>query len=145
MTIGEVSKKLNIPIATLRFYDSEGLLLNVRRDEAGIRHFDEANIASLRLIECLKQSGMQLKEIKEFMNWCAMGDSTLNLRKEMFIKQKSNIEAKISELKRALSLIEYKCWYYDEALRDGNESRVKNMKLDEIPEDIRAKYCGFNS
>lgn len=145
MTIGEVSKKLNIPIATLRFYDSEGLLLNVRRDEAGIRHFDEANIASLRLIECLKQSGMQLKEIKEFMNWCAMGDSTLNLRKEMFIKQKSSIEAKISELKRALSLIEYKCWYYDEALRDGNESRVKNMKLDEIPEDIRAKYCGFNS
>lgn len=145
MTIGEVSKKLNIPIATLRFYDSEGLLLNVKRDEAGIRHFDEANIASLRLIECLKQSGMQLKEIKEFMNWCAIGDSTLNLRKEMFIKQKSSIEAKISELKGALSLIEYKCWYYDEALRDGNESRVKNMKLDEIPEDIRAKYCGFNS
>ena len=39
MTIGEVSKKLNIPIATLRFYDSEGLLLNVRRDEAGIPAF----------------------------------------------------------------------------------------------------------
>ena len=64
----------------------------------------------LQLIECLKKSGMQIKDIKQFIKWCSLGDQTLQLRKEMFDKQKANIEQKIKELEHALSLIEYKCW-----------------------------------
>ncbi len=125
-TIGEVSKMFNLPISTLRYYDKEGLLNDVDRDSSGIRKFNDKTLEALRVIECLKKSGMQIKEIKEFMNWCSIGDETLLKRKEMFIRRKEHIEKEIKELENALEMIKYKCWYYDEAIKDGNEKRVKH-------------------
>lgn len=120
-TIGEISKMFNLPIPTLRYYDKEGLLLELERDKSGIRKFNNQNIETLRLIECLKKSGMQIKDIKEFIGWCSLGDKTISKRKEMFLKQKENIENQIKELEKALAMIEFKCWYYEEAEKDGNE------------------------
>ena len=110
-TIGEVSKMFNLQISTIRYYDKEGLLLNLKRDKSGIRLFDNNNIEALKLIECLKKAGMQIKDIKQFMKWCQMGNETLQIRKDMFIKQKENIKQKIKELEESLDMIEYKCWY----------------------------------
>lgn len=79
--IGEVSEMFNLPIPTLRFYDKEGLLLGLERDHSGIRKFNDKTIEALRVIECLKKSGMQIKEIKEFMHWCFLGDKTIEKKK----------------------------------------------------------------
>ncbi len=139
-TIGEVAEMFNISISTLRFYDKEGLLLNLERDSSGIRKFNDSNLESLRVIKCLKMSGMEIKEIKKFMKWCSLGDSTILKRRDMFIKQKENIENKIKELESSLDMIKYKCWYYNEALIDGNEDRVRNISLDNMPDDIKNYY-----
>ena len=58
-TIGEVSQILNISISTLRYYDKEGLLINLNKDKSGKRIFNDQNISALKLIECLKKSGLQ--------------------------------------------------------------------------------------
>lgn len=126
-SIGEISEMFNLPIPTLRFYDKEGLILDLKRDNSGIRKFNDKTIEALRVIECLKKSGMQIKEIKEFMHWCSLGDKTIEKRKEMFLKQKESIMKEIKELEKALNMINFKCWYYDEAMKDGTEKRVKNI------------------
>jgi len=97
-------------------------------------------LEAIRLIECLKKSGMQIKDIKEFMKWCSMGNKTFNIRKEMFIKQKENVEKQIEELEKTLDMIKYKCWYYDEAIKDNSEERVKNIRLQDMPQEIRTAY-----
>ena len=139
-SIGEVSKMFQIPISTLRYYDKEGLFLGLEKNNSGIRIFNEKTIDALRLIECIKKSGMQIKDIKEFMKWCSMGDKTLKIRKEMFLKQKKTIEKEIEELNNALELIKYKCWYYDEAVKDNSEKRVKNITPSQMPSDIKKAY-----
>ena len=139
-TIGEISKMFNLPIPTLRYYDKEGLLLELERDKSGIRKFNNQNIETLRLIECLKKSGMQIKDIKEFIGWCSLGDKTISKRKKMFLKQKENIENQIKELEKALAMIEFKCWYYEEAEKDGNEKRVKSITPNGLPENIKKLY-----
>ncbi len=139
-SIGEVSKMFNLPISTLRYYDIQGLFINIERDETGIRRFNDKTIEAIRLIECLKKSGMQIKDIKEFMKWCSMGNKTFNIRKEMFIKQKENVEKQIEELEKTLDMIKYKCWYYDEAIKDNSEERVKNIRLQDMPQEIRTAY-----
>ncbi len=136
-SIGEVSEMFNIPISTLRYYDKEGLLINLEKDKSGIRKFNESNLEAIRVIECLKKSGMQIKDIKEFMSWVSEGNKTITKRKNMFLKQKENIEAKIKELQKALNMINYKCWYYTQAEKDGNEKRMKNITLKEMPKEIR--------
>lgn len=139
-SIGEVSEMFGLTIPTLRFYDKEGLLLDLERDSSGIRKFNEKTMEALRVIECLKKSGMQIKEIKEFMHWCSLGDKTIEKRKEMFLARKKSIEKEMEELEQALNMINYKCWYYDEALKDGTEKRVKAITPDEMPKEIRKYY-----
>ncbi len=139
-SIGEVSEIFQLPIPTLRFYDKEGLLLDLERDNSGIRKFNEKTMEALRVIDCLKKSGLQIKEIKEFMHWCSLGDETIEKRKEMFLIQKENIKREMKELEKALAMIEFKCWYYDEALKDGTEKIVKNRIPNDMPKHIQECY-----
>ena len=63
-TIGQVSEMFRIPISTLRYYDKEGLFPNMER-ASGIRRFGETELEALRVIECLKQSGLEIRDIPE--------------------------------------------------------------------------------
>ena len=84
------------------------------------------------MVECLKSTGMPIKEIKTFFEWCTEGDSTLKQRYEMFMEQKSCVEAQMEELKKTLELIEHKCWYYKTAIDAGTEDIHKENKI-EVP------------
>lgn len=138
-TIGQVSEMFGLPISTLRYYDKEGLLPNIERTSS-IRKFGDNEIEALRVIECLKKSGLKIKDIKQFMDWCVQGNKTYPQRKELFSRQKASVEAEIKHLNRVLDMIKYKCWYYDQAIADGNEDRVQAMTQEDMPEDIRRAY-----
>lgn len=117
--IGEVSEMLNISVSTLRYYDKEGLLPLVNRTSGNVRVFDEADLECLRMIECLKTTGLQLKDIKLFFEWCEEGDSTIEKRYKLFMDQKEKTEQQIELLQNALKRIKYKCEYYRIAKEKG--------------------------
>lgn len=118
-SIGTVSEMLNISISTLRYYDKEGLLPLVNRTTGNIRVFDDTDIECLKMIECLKTTGLQLKEIKQFFEWCEQGDSTIDKRYHLFLEQKEKTERQIALLQKALDLVKYKCEYYRIAKEKG--------------------------
>ena len=118
-SIGEVSKMLDISVSTLRYYDKEGLLPLVNRTSGNIRMFDETDMECLKMIECLKTTGMPLKDIKQFFQWCEDGDSTIDQRYNLFIQQKENTEQQIARLQNALNLVKYKCEFYRIAKEKG--------------------------
>ena len=62
-TIKEVSALTGIPATTLRYYDKEGLLPFIERRESGYLLFSDGDIMMLRVIECLKSTGMSIKDI----------------------------------------------------------------------------------
>lgn len=138
-TIGQVSEMVGLPISTLRYYDKEGLFPGMRR-ASGIRRFGEKEIDAIRVIECLKKSGLEIKDIKLFMEWCAQGSETYPRRLELFIKQKAAVEMEIERMNRVLDMLKFKCWYYEEAIKDGNEERLGRMKPEEMPDEIRKAY-----
>ncbi|WP_338779588.1 MerR family transcriptional regulator [Metabacillus sp. FJAT-52054] len=131
-SISEAAKELNLTVYTLRYYDKEGLLPFVERTASGTRLFKESDISALKVIECLKSTGMPIKEIKSFIDWCSDGDSTLQQRYDMFIERKATVEAQMEELKKTMEVIEHKCFYYKTALEAGTEEIHKNGKI-EIP------------
>ena len=138
-TIGQVAEMFGLPISTLRYYDKQGLFPRMER-VSGIRRFSETEIEALRVIECLKKAGMEIKDIKQFMNWCMEGASTYPQRKAMFEARKVHMEQEIKHMNRTLDMLKYKCWYYEQAIREGSEEKVVTMIPDELPEDIRAIY-----
>ena len=75
---------------------------------------------------------MPIKEIKHFIDWCSLGDSTLQERYDMFLERKAIVEAQIKELEQAMTLIEHKCHYYKTALEAGTEAIHQTTRI-EIP------------
>ena len=138
-TIGQVSKMFGLPVSTLRYYDKEGLFPAMERSN-GIRRFGQRELEALRVIECLKKSGMEIKDIRQFMEWCAQGSSTYPQRRAMFIRQKESVEAEIARMNRVLDMLSFKCWYYEQAIKDGNEQRLSAMTPEEMPEEIRQAW-----
>ncbi len=138
-TIGQVSEMLGIPVSTLRYYDREGLFPNLER-KGNIRCFGDNELEALRIIDCLKASGLEIKDIKQFFVWVNEGSSSYSKRKELFEARKSAVEAEIQSLRKTLALLEFKCWYYETALADGNEDRIKSMLPDRLPKEIQKLY-----
>lgn len=136
-SIGEVANMTGITISTLRYYDREGMFPNMSRSNGGIRVFTELEIDTLQVIECLKISGMSIKEIKEFLSWCQEGDSSLEKRQVMFKQRYEEVQKQMESLQKTLNRLKYKCWYYDIAINAGTESGMKELELDEIPEELR--------
>ena len=138
-TIGEISKMFHVPVSTLRYYDKEGLFPNLERS-SGIRQFSDKEIETMKLIECLKRSGMEIKDIKKFIEWCSIGSETYQQRYEMFLKRKERVERELQQMQKTLDMLRYKCWYYEQALKDGNEDRILAMLPNHLPEDIQELY-----
>ncbi len=127
------------PISTLRYYDKQGLFPELKRT-SGIRQFSEHELEALRMIECLKRSGLEIKDIKQFMQWCAEGPSTYPLRKELMEKQKAAVEEEIARMNKVLDMLKFKCWYYDKAIHDGSEEHLKQIIPDALPTEIKQLY-----
>ncbi|MBQ1289474.1 MAG: MerR family transcriptional regulator [Erysipelotrichaceae bacterium] len=138
-TIGQVSEMFSLPISTLRYYDREGLFPDMER-KSGIRQFSEKEIEALRVIDCLKASGLEIREIKQFMRWCSEGPSTYEERRQLFEKRKNALEAEIAELNKTLDMLKYKCWYYEEAIREGDEEKILALLPDKLPPEIQKLY-----
>lgn len=138
-SIGQVSESFSLPVSTLRFYDKEGLFPNLER-KSGIRKFSDRDLEALHVIECLKKSGLEIRDIKQFMQWCSEGPSTYPQRLELFCRQRETIEAEIEKLNRALAMINFKCWYYETAIADGGEEHIKALLPDKLPENIQKLY-----
>lgn len=138
-TIGQVSEMCGLPISTLRYYDKEGLFPTIERKN-GIRLFGEAEVEALHVIECLKASGLEIKDIKQFMQWCTEGPATYPQRKELFERRRATVLEEMAQLQKALAMLDFKCWYYDTAMADGNEDRLAAMLPDKLPPDVQALY-----
>ncbi len=138
-SISEVSKMFNIPVSTLRYYDYQGLFPGIER-QSGIRRFSENELDTLRMIDSMKKSGLEIKEIRRFMEWTTQGPSTYEKRFEMINNQRKAVEAEIEKMLHALDMLKFKCWYYETAIKQGNEDNLTNINNPDMPRDIKQAY-----
>ena len=139
--IKQVADMMGVTPSTLRYYDQEGLLPEVNRRN-GIRVFEDKDFKWLRVLNCLKNTNMPIKKIKKYCELAQKGDSTLNERYELILEQKQNILSQIKQLEYYLKEVEYKEWYYKEAIKDGTEKNIlakmpdlPTLEIDKVPKD----------
>lgn len=121
LTVKEVSKKFNISEYTLRYYTDENLIPSIKRDKNNIRVFDEESLNWLKTIICLRKCGMSIKSIKEYVDLCIIGDSTILQRIDIINSQKVIIDKKIQELKESSLFLEKKKDLYDDIIKNNKK------------------------
>ena len=119
-SIGEVAAKFNMPESTLRYYEKQGLLPLIERDEAGRRLFSEDQVALLATVICLKSTHMPINGIKQYMDLVVEGDSTVDLRLEMMKNHKDKVLDEISLMKESLKRIDEKIERYTNHIQERN-------------------------
>ena len=135
-SISEVASMMGVAPSTLRYYEKEGLLPNVKRVN-GKRIFEEKDFGWLRV---LKNTGMPIRRIKEYALLSQMGDESLSARYELIKAQREYVQDQIDRLNYYMKELDYKDWYYRTAIELGSEkavqntSKAKEMNLDTIPE-----------
>ena len=127
-TIGQVAQKTGLTTHTLRYYDKENLLPKIRKNSAGIRRYTDEDLNHLAILECLKATGLQLKDIKHYFDLCLQGEKTLQERRELFCRQKARLEQQMQELQQNMERINFKIRYYDEAFKGGEKGIYERNK-----------------
>lgn len=122
-TISEAAEKTGLPPSTIRFYDKEGLLPNIKRKN-GIRVFEDMDLRLMGLLTCLKNTGMPIKRIRDYVELTSKGDDTLRERYEIIKAQRQFVLDQIEQLQYYLEELDFKDWYYNKALAAGSESAI---------------------
>ena len=127
-TMMQVCKETNMTYQALKYYCNcnEGLIPNVKRDSNNRRIFNEKDVKWIKDLVCLKKCGMSIQEMKDYLELCLQGESTILQRKEMLARKQEALRVSIWELEDSVSYIDWKQNFYDEVL-SGQRPYVSNL------------------
>lgn len=108
----EAAEASGIAIETVRYYCKIGLVPRVLRDENNYRVFDDHDIAWLQSLRCLRECGMGIKQMREYMNLCLAGEESIPQRETILANQRIIVEQKIEVLRDMLGYIDSKMEFY---------------------------------
>lgn len=128
-TMMQVCKEMNMTYQTLKFYCNKGLIPNVKRDNNNRRIFDERDVKWIKDLSCLKKCGMSIQEMKDYLELCLQGESTIPERKELLMKKQAALRDSIKELEDSVAYIDWKQNFYDEVL-SGKRPYISNLLPD---------------
>lgn len=123
-TIKQVSQITGLSIPTLRYYDKENLFPKLERKDSNYRIFTEAELEIIRVIRCFKKAGLEIKEMKHYMDLTKQGDSSLEERLAIMVHQKELLEAKKKEFDDSIALVDWKISFYQKAIQLKEESKL---------------------
>ena len=127
MTISEVSKKYDLTSDTLRYYERIGLLTNVPRNQNGIRNYDEKACKRIEFIKCMRNAGVKIEILIEYMTLFEQGKTTVNARKNLLEEQKEKLLEKQKSISETLARLDYKIKIYEKIASGKRKDFTEEM------------------
>lgn len=129
--IKDASKKLNISIYTLRYYDKEGLTPFVKKDENGVRKYTDEDLEWIRMLINLRDIDMPISNIKEYIELYLKGDETIEQRRDLMCRYREYIKKKVEDTISSLEMATEKLRNYDSAVADilDDTNLFENKKI----------------
>ena len=123
----QASEQTNLPYETLKFYCNQGLIPNVKRNSNNYRIFDENDIAWINSLNCLRNCGMSISEMKDYIKLCLEGESTIPERKEILAIKRQSLLEQQKLIQESIDYIDWKQGFYDDVL-SGKIEYISNLK-----------------
>lgn len=139
LTIKDVAARVGESEHTIRYYCKEGLFPFLVRDKNNIRKFTEEDLEGVRIVLCLRDTGMPLSEIKRYMDLCAKGSSTIKERLEIIRSQKEKAYRQMQEFQEKIDHLEWKEQHYMELIENGMKDDCNPL---DRREDVRKSKTG---
>lgn len=125
-TMKQACEQTQLPYETLKFYCNQGLVPNVKRDQNNRRIFDDRDIAWINSLNCLKKCGMSISEMKEYIELCLGGESTIPERKIILDAKRHALVEQLAQVQDSIDYIDWKQGFYDDVL-SGKTAYYSNL------------------
>lgn len=119
MTIKEVGEKYGISGDTLRYYERIGMIPPVGRTSGGIRDYTQEDLSWIELVLCMRNAGLPIEAIIEYVRLFRMGDSTFKARFELLKEQREALIEQKKKIDITLERLNYKIARYEVAVETG--------------------------
>jgi len=129
-TMKDVRDKTGLSYETLKFYCNEGLIPNVKRNAYNHRVFDDRDVAWINSLSCLKNCGMSIREMKEYVALCLHGKESIPERKAILAIKRENLLKQMVALQASIDYIDWKQSFYDDILSGKTEYYSNILPLD---------------
>ena len=116
MTIAEVSEKYDLTQDTLRYYERIGLIPHVNRNKSGNRDYTEEDCRWVEFIKCMRNAGLPIEALIEYVTLFQQGDETVEARKELLTEQRKQLIQKMEDMQKTLERLNYKIEVYEGAV-----------------------------
>lgn len=125
-TMKDACEKTGLSYETLKFYCNQGLVPNVKRDKNNRRIFNDKDIAWINSLNCLRNCDMSLSEMREYIDLCIEGESSIPKRKEILIAKRASLIEKLQQVQDSIDYIDWKQGFYDDVL-SGKTQYYSNL------------------
>lgn len=115
-TMKDVCRETGMAYETLKFYCNEGLIPNVKRNQNNYRVFDDRDVAWIKSLSCLKNCGMSIQEMREYIDLCLKGAASIPERKVTLAQKREELLIKMAEIQGSIDYIDNKQLFYDDVL-----------------------------
>lgn len=122
----QTCEKTNLSYETLKFYCNQGLVPNVKRDSNNRRIFDDRDVAWIQSLNCLKNCGMSISEMREYIALCLAGESTIPERKIILDIKRQSLVEQLKQVQDCIDYIDWKQSFYDDVL-SGKTKYYSNL------------------
>ncbi|HEB9285890.1 TPA: MerR family transcriptional regulator [Campylobacter coli] len=127
-TIIEVERKTGIPSRTLRFWADKGVFPYVEKDKNGVRYFSEKDLQWVIWVDCYRQIGMSIKDLKDYIALCVKGKSTAKERLEIILNLKEKTLEDMQKLQIILEKLNFKVNYYEKMIKENKDELNPSSK-----------------
>lgn len=132
MKIAEVSEHTGISSDTLRYYERIGLIWPVNRNSSGIRDYTDLDLRRVEFIKCMRNAGLPIEVLIEYVALVQQGDHTIEARKEILREQREQLAARMSEMQKTLDILDHKIKVYENAVLKKEKAIIQEDQALEI-------------
>ncbi|MDR1638818.1 MAG: MerR family transcriptional regulator [Clostridiales bacterium] len=119
MTIAQACKTLNLSADTLRYYEKVGLIPKIGRTESGLRDYTSADCNWIEFIKCMRNAGVQVESLVEYVKLYQEGDSTHEARKDILVRERDRISAQVEAMQQTLTRLNFKIEKYETKMKNA--------------------------
>lgn len=116
MTIAEVGRQFELTPDTLRYYERIGLIPPVHRTESGIRDYEQTDINWVEFIKCMRDAGVSIETLAEYVSLFQQGDNTAGARKALLVEQRAQLAARIEAMQAVIARLDKKIEGYEKLM-----------------------------
>ncbi|GLB46147.1 putative HTH-type transcriptional regulator [Philodulcilactobacillus myokoensis] len=126
LTVKQAADKTGLSTYTVRFYTDKGLIPTIKRNNNNQRQYDYIALEWLLVCKYLRQTGMSIKQLQQYVHLCLVGKETVPTRYQMLVKQQQKLVDKIKADQKQMDFLKFKLNAYQKLMHSDQDEDIFN-------------------